>query len=82
MPKEGTKGQHYRLRDREGHCPIGGPRPLPVGARLARESDRTANIYVGCDGLFAGKPRSHRFMIPSMGGKTTCLVWSSGRKPG
>ncbi|AZD11165.1 hypothetical protein C4K26_5807 [Pseudomonas chlororaphis] len=31
----------------------------PVGARLARESDLTANIYAGCDDLFAGKPRSY-----------------------
>ena len=36
------------------------PCPIPVGARLARECDGSADNNVECQDAFAGKPRSYR----------------------
>ncbi|KZN18142.1 hypothetical protein A1D17_18920 [Pseudomonas fluorescens] len=38
--------------------------PVPVGARLARESGVSGDIDVDCPAVFAGKPRSYIYGYP------------------
>jgi hypothetical protein len=42
------------------------PTGASVGARLAREARDQTHCFGGLTGLFAGKPRSNRFGIPSI----------------